>query len=318
MYLYKNYKEGERQREKCGAKTNWYGEKTTVKRKWRDKLCGTWRGANPLQRKIKNMPYSTVIQVPSSRGSRLMNQLVKQEPKVAKMTGYQTKFTEKSGVQLSRLFNRVTTPKTCDWKNCGVCSSGGTRCRQQNVVYKGECTLCEKEIEEGERETQKKGLYIGETGRSLAERSSEHLTRLENCERDNFILRHWALEHPKEEAPPKINFRIVKNHRDCLSRLLHEAVLIDQEGSMNGKSEWRLNRRPKLTVELVGKDKERKKKKEIDEEKRENELLEEVIVKMSKIKTEKKRREATREKTETKEEERKIKGEENMREEERN
>ena len=74
MYLYKKYNEGERQREKTSARVDWYGEKENgekVKRKWRDSLKGSWRGANQLQRKIKSMPYTTVIQVPSSRGSRL-------------------------------------------------------------------------------------------------------------------------------------------------------------------------------------------------------------------------------------------------------
>ena len=295
MYLYKRYNEAERQREKCAAKTSWYGEKAGVKRKLRDKLCGTWRGAKQLQRKIKSMPYTTVMQVPSSKGSRLMNRLVKQEPKIAKMTGYQTKITEKSGVQLARLFMRVTAPNVCDWENCGVCNSGGRRCRQQNVVYRAVCSLCEREVEEKTRAEEKKGLYIGETGRSLAERSSEHLKKLENCERDNFILRHWALEHPLEESPPAIQFRIVKNHRDCLSRLLHEAVLIDQEGTMNGKSEWRLNRRPKLTVELVGKDKERKKIKEIKEEKEEDDLVDKVVYKMERLKERSKRERSPKE-----------------------
>ena len=86
---------------------------------------------------------------------------------------------------------------------------------------------------------EKKGVYIGETGRSLAERSREHVKRMENSEKDNFILRHWALEHPAMLDPPKIKFRTVKCHRDCLSRLLHEAVLIETDGNMNGKTEWR-------------------------------------------------------------------------------
>ena len=91
-----------------------------------------------------------------------------------------------------------------------MCHSGGTRCRQQNVVYKGTCLDCEKEIEEGDRQPDKRGIYIGETGRSLAERSTEHIKKLENCEKDNFILRHWALEHQNKDEPPEIQFRVLK------------------------------------------------------------------------------------------------------------
>ena len=262
LYLYKRYNEYERQLEKKGAKTGWYGEKEDDerrKRRWREGLRGAWRGGDPLQRKIKGIRQSTVLQVPSSKGSRLLVALARNEPKIAKLTGYHTKLTEKSGVQLSRLFTRVTVPKICDWEKCGVCLSGGDRCRQQNVVYRGTCQDCLEEVERKEREKDRIGVYIDETGRSLAERSSEHLKKLDDSDRDNFILRHWALEHQQKDEAPRIEFRVIKNHRDCLSRLLHEAVMIEEEGTMNAKSEWRQNRRAKLTVELVGKDKKKKK-----------------------------------------------------------
>ena len=90
-------------------------------RRWRSKLVGKWRGPKPLQRKVKGMNYSTVMQVPTSKGSKLLIKLSKREPKVAKMVGYTVKMTEKSGVQLARLFNRVTAPETCNWEDCKVC-----------------------------------------------------------------------------------------------------------------------------------------------------------------------------------------------------
>lgn len=94
------------------------------------------------------------------------------------------------------------------------------------------------------------------------------------------------MEHPARDKPPEIQFRVVKNHRDCLSRLLHEAVLIDEGGTMNGKSEWRLNRRPKLTIEVVGKEKKKREKEEFDKEKKEEEMIEYVVNKMSSNKEE--------------------------------
>ena len=48
-----------------------------------------------------------------------------------------------------------------------------------------------------------------------------------NREKDSFILKHWAKAHPESETPPIIEFRVIKNHRDCMSRLLREAVLIE-------------------------------------------------------------------------------------------
>ena len=60
----------------------------------------------------------------------------------------------------------------------------------------------------------------------LAERSKEHIRGLRNGDRENFIVKHWALVHPDEEQPPVIKFEVVRNYRYCLSRLVHEAVLI--------------------------------------------------------------------------------------------
>ena len=39
-------------------------------------------------------------------------------------------------------------------------------------------------------EPKKDGVYIGETGRSLAKRSREHMTGLEKGEKENFIEKH--------------------------------------------------------------------------------------------------------------------------------
>ena len=100
-----------------------------------------------------------------------------------------------------------------------------------------------------EKEEHKRSIYVGETGRCLAERSQEHFRGLENGERENFIVKHWMLCHPEREMQPDIEFSVIKNHRDCLSRLLHEAVLIEEIGTMNSKSEWRKNARPRLVIE---------------------------------------------------------------------
>ena len=86
----------------------------------------------------------------------------------------------------------------------------------------------------------------------MAERSREHIQGLKNGDKENFIVKHWALYHPEKEEPPCIKFEVVKNHRDCRTRLVHEAVLIDKEGSMNSKSEWRRNNKPRLIVEKDG------------------------------------------------------------------
>ena len=98
----------------------------------------------------------------------------------------------------------------------------------------------------------------------MAERSQEHYRGLGNGEKENFIVKHWVLCHSDSDQPPEIEFEVVKNHRDCLSRLLHEAVLIDEIGTMNSKSEWRRNARPRIII----KKEEWEKRKERDKDKR--------------------------------------------------
>ena len=77
---------------------NWYENESAekVKVEWRAKLKGVWRGKQPIQRGVKKMKFSTVIQVPSSRNRALLKALAKQEPTLAKSTGYNTKIIENS------------------------------------------------------------------------------------------------------------------------------------------------------------------------------------------------------------------------------
>ena len=61
-------------------------------------MTGQWAGAKSLQRKVKGMEYTSVLQVPSSKGSKLLIKLSRREPKIAKVVGYNIKLTEKSGI----------------------------------------------------------------------------------------------------------------------------------------------------------------------------------------------------------------------------
>ena len=71
------------------------------------------------------MEYTTIIQVPSTKGSELLVRLSKREPKIAKLSKYNVKIVEKSGIQLARLFDRQTNPERCNWDDCKVCEKGG-------------------------------------------------------------------------------------------------------------------------------------------------------------------------------------------------
>ena len=52
------------------------------------------------------MKFTSVMSVPSSKDGRLLKMLSKAEPRLAKVTGYQVKYVEKSGRKLSKYFRK--------------------------------------------------------------------------------------------------------------------------------------------------------------------------------------------------------------------
>ena len=190
---------------------------------------------------MKGLKYTTVLQVPNSKDSKLLRELARIEPKLAKLTKYSTKLVEKSGIPLVRLFSRTFDEGTCHWKDCPACAypdKRGSKCRQNNIVYESVCLVCEKEVGEGTRQSSKLGKYIGETSRCLAERSREHVQLYRNADERSFMLKHWALEHSESTDQPSFKFKVLKSFKDPLSRIITEAVLIDRYSTMNSKSEW--------------------------------------------------------------------------------
>ena len=59
-----------------------------------------------------------------------------------------------------------------------------------------------------------KQIYVGETARTLRQRSIEHWNKLKNWENNSFILRHWASHHGTSAEPPVIKFKPLKNFRE--------------------------------------------------------------------------------------------------------
>ena len=191
------------------------------------------------------------IEVPSSKGGRLLSMLATAEPRFAKFCGYQVKLVESSGTPLSLLFNKRFSSRTCHRLDCAVCRShqgkGPSLCKMKGVVYSSVCLKCE---ERHKRDLTKshRGRYIGETGRTLFERAREHRANYRNCDFSSFMFKHWALEHSDEIEPPKFSFKVVKKHSDALSRMVHEAVLIGKLASLNSKSEWHGYQIKRLTI----------------------------------------------------------------------
>ena len=93
LYFDKLYKEDERQCDKYLAKMSWFKDNVTsltdssgveIKlESWKSNLHGVWRGSTRGQKRVPGMDYSTILQVPNSSNSVLLNNLMKIEENLA-------------------------------------------------------------------------------------------------------------------------------------------------------------------------------------------------------------------------------------------
>ena len=95
------------------------------------------------------------------------------------------------------------------------------------------------------------GSYIGETGCTLYERSSEHRMDAEKKKDSSHIWKHWALSHPDMVTQPPFTFKVLKVHRSALERQLHEAIKISTDGVLNDRCEFCQNLVKRLSVNFT-------------------------------------------------------------------
>ena len=268
LHLSKEYMKEERLFNKARAKSGWFKdsklkgkiengkkhESSEQTKSWKTLVPKQWKEKITRQREVEGVNISTVMVVPNTDESELLNLLIQKEAQLCRITGYRTKLIEGNGVPLNRLLPAPTVKSMCDQMDlCQVCvgSEGVTRCQVRNVVYVSECLLCWDQLDDSKED--RRQIYIGETSRSLRERSSEHIKGAKRMDEENFISKHWQSLHPEREDPPVFVFRVNKVHRDALSRELHEAVLIqkikEDECILNSKSEWNKTSLSRLCIE---------------------------------------------------------------------
>ena len=131
------------------------------------------------------------------------------------------------------------------------------------MIYENICRSCNKGA--GEKKEPKElradvpSLYVGETSRSLYERSREHWKQWESKDERSHILKHMEMVHNKGEEKPDFVMRAVAFHRSALTRQVGEAVRIGRRGGagmiLNSKSEYDRCRIPRLVLEEQEEDK---------------------------------------------------------------
>ena len=154
LHSSKYYNMYKRKLHKMMQKSGWFSESEVVKKtEWRSLIPRGWSGCKPAQFSVKGMKYSSVMQVPSSRNGRLLKMLARAEPRLAKVTGYQVKYVEKSGKKLTKYFKKEKSINRCHRDDCDVCCNSDldhpSMCQVKGVVYSGICLMCEEEFKGG-------------------------------------------------------------------------------------------------------------------------------------------------------------------------
>ena len=162
--------------------------------------------------------------------------LRKEIDSVMKKCGFKVKVVEKSGRSVIGLLQRsdVTPQLRCYDNSCPVCLTGERGlCRVEGVGYKVWCVPCKE-----------RGVDVimhGETGRTAADRCSEHISRMRGRAQSN-LREHCIAEHGGELV--QFGCEVVSKFcGDPLSRQIEEAMRIEKESGrrsvvMNDKREW--------------------------------------------------------------------------------
>ena len=112
-----------------------------------------------------------------------------------------------------------------------------TLCQVKGVVYLGVCQICDDDHKKNSSEKHR-GIYVGETARTLGERAKEHRAGYRRMDFSNFMFKHWSNAHGDLSDPPEFKFTVVKKHPDPMGRLIHESVKILDIATLNSKNEW--------------------------------------------------------------------------------
>ena len=95
-------------------------------------------------------------------------------------------------------------------------------CTKQSILYENVCATCvpsagsKKEMKEEDLNTARPAVFVGETSRSLAERSREHWASYKGRKEDNHILKHHQIAH--NNSTPNFIMRMVGAYKTALGR----------------------------------------------------------------------------------------------------
>ena len=163
------------------------------------------------------------------------------------LVGFTMRVTERGGTQLAGLLanKNLWSGTECGRGECRPCQQTGEKlenCKRRNILYDSECQRCNGS--EGRQEIELNGqrgqpsIYVGESCRSLCERSSEHWADARTKKESSHMFDHHVKSHGGE-GEVNFKFRVVRTFRSSLDRQVAEAVGIYRWGlELNRKGEF--------------------------------------------------------------------------------
>ena len=235
-----------------------------------------------------------VLFVPFTEGAELAKRVRKYETAAKESSGWFLKVVERGGDSLVDLLHRSDpwAGEDCARVGCKPCwtkiRTGKNKtqdCTKRNCIYETWCISCwEKDVTRVEEmckedEEMKKVMmkkikvhkYIGETSRSVYERTWEHTHSMEQLQTSSHMLKHMLEMHSEEEIKDvEFGAKVIRFTRTAFERQVMESVLIQEEREqhhiLNSKLEYNRCSFPRMTAKL-GENEWEKKEKEGEEEK---------------------------------------------------
>ena len=102
-------------------------------------------------------------------------------------------------------------------------------------MYEYVCKVCKveedakggKQKDKFQRFKEQKGVYVGESVRSIFEHARENRQDAADGSEDCHIIKHWKVSHTELQKPPQFHNKVVASFRDALNRQLSEGIRID-------------------------------------------------------------------------------------------
>ena len=186
-------------------KKNWYCEENK-KDQYSNKPTPAHRKKKRKVMLEERVKTTTVVFIPSTKGRLLVMRMREHENKLSQLPGFRVKYQEAGGGQLANSFSTDTGKgEHCGGLACPPCNSTvdskkRLNCKAKNLVYENICLVCNPETRNGSRRVEKesrRGIYLGETSRSLHERSIEHLRDAVIFSSKSHLVKHGANKHPE-------------------------------------------------------------------------------------------------------------------------